>query len=147
MKDIKRRVELFAFYDRCGMERHLENMANRGWMIEKITNFYWQYKKIAPAKIHFSITYFDKASGFDALPGAQQQEYWEYCLQEGWKLTASSAQMQIFCNEDENPKAIETEPMVQMENIQKTLKKMMLIFFCDYNISDTNRLSDKFFME
>ena len=36
MRDVKRRMELFSFYDRTGMEKHLASMAAEGWLLEKI---------------------------------------------------------------------------------------------------------------
>ena len=34
---------LYAFYDHTGMARHLEKMAQKGWMLEKIhTNSLWR---------------------------------------------------------------------------------------------------------
>ena len=32
----KREYILYSFYDRTGMESHLEQMAARGWMVEKM---------------------------------------------------------------------------------------------------------------
>ncbi len=42
MKDVKRRVEVFSFYDKTGIERHLEKMAADGWLVEKFSALYWQ---------------------------------------------------------------------------------------------------------
>ena len=38
MKDTKRRLEVFSFYDRAHIERHLEAMAARGWLLERMGN-------------------------------------------------------------------------------------------------------------
>ena len=35
MKDKKRRLETFSFYDRTGIEAHLKSMAEKGWMISE----------------------------------------------------------------------------------------------------------------
>ena len=39
MRNTKRRLEAFSFFDHKGISRHLEKMASRGWMLDKITNF------------------------------------------------------------------------------------------------------------
>ena len=38
MKERKRRLELYAFYDHTGIERHLEEMAADGWLLERVEN-------------------------------------------------------------------------------------------------------------
>ena len=41
MKDIKKKVEFFTFYDKTGIEKHLEQMAAEGWLLEKMSAFRW----------------------------------------------------------------------------------------------------------
>lgn len=48
MNDTKRRPEWFSYYDHTGLEAHLERMAERGWLLEKIGNFTWHYRRIEP---------------------------------------------------------------------------------------------------
>ncbi|MBR3751898.1 MAG: hypothetical protein IKK50_02055, partial [Ruminiclostridium sp.] len=43
--------------------------------------------------------------------------------QSRWKLAGLSAQMQVFYNEEENPVPIETDPLLQVENIHKAMKR------------------------
>ena len=74
----------------------------------------------------FSLTYFPKASAFDPAPGEQELMFREFCAHSGWNLVASSAQMQIFCNEQDNPVPIETDPAIELENIHATAKKTYL---------------------
>ena len=46
MKTRKRRIEFFSFYNHTGIEAHLTKMANKGWLIESISNLYWTYRRI-----------------------------------------------------------------------------------------------------
>ena len=62
MKDSKRCFVLFSFYDRTGIENYLEKQAENGWMLDKITALGWQFKRMEPKKVHFSVVYFTKAS-------------------------------------------------------------------------------------
>lgn len=41
MRNTKRRIEPLSFFDHTGISRHLEKMAAKGWMIEKIVNTGW----------------------------------------------------------------------------------------------------------
>ena len=62
MKKTKRRLELYSFYDHTGLEKHLEKMAGKGWLLEKVWNNVWYYRRIAPRELKFSVTYFPKVS-------------------------------------------------------------------------------------
>ena len=63
MRDTKRRLELYSFFNHTGIAAHLEDMAQKGWMIEKITGFGWVYRRIEPKRLHFSVSYYARASG------------------------------------------------------------------------------------
>lgn len=84
MKEFKRRIESFAFYDHTAIEAHLEHMAQRGWLVEQPGNYLWRYRRIQPKKLHFSVTYFPNASDFDPGPTDGQRQMEEYCAKDGW---------------------------------------------------------------
>ena len=125
MKDTKRKIMPFTFYDRTGIESKLEAQAANGWLLEKCAASGWIYRRIEPAKIHFSVVYFPAADPFDPYPSDDQVRFQEFCEHTGWELIASNAQMQIFCNRREHPIPIETDPVIEVENIHKSVKKTM----------------------
>ena len=94
MKDRKWDFIPFSYYDRTGMERHLEKRAAQGWLLERMSNLGWYYRRIEPRQIHFTVTYYLRASQFDPEPTEEQKEFHDFCLQSGWKLAAASGQMQ-----------------------------------------------------
>ncbi len=126
MKDTKRRIEVFSFFDHTGIARHLTQMADQGWLLEKISNFGWTYRRIAPKKLTFSVGYYPKASAFDSEPTDEQKEFHDFCEHTGWVLAATSAQIQVFYNEQENPIPIDTDPMLEIETIHAAAKKSYL---------------------
>ena len=126
MNDRKRKLMPFTFYDRTGIERRLEEQAEQGWLLEKCSASGWSYRRIEPAKIHFSVVYFPAADAFDPWPGDKQVRFQEFCEHTGWELIASNAQIQIYCNRREKPIPIETDPVIEVENIHKSVKKTML---------------------
>ena len=126
MRKFKFMFAQFTFYDRSGIQKILEEKAERGWMLDKVSNFGWRFRRIEPKKVHFAVTYFPKASAYDPGPSEYQQDLIEFCNHSGWNLVATAAQMQIFCNEQENPVPIETDPMIELENIHKSAKKNYL---------------------
>ena len=126
MKDKKRRFEIFSFLDYTGIAAHLSKMAEKGWMVESMTNFGWTYRRIEPKKLTFYVSYYPKASEFDPEPTEEQKIFHDFCEHTGWILAAVSAQMQIFYNERENPVPIETDPMLEVETIHAAAKKSYL---------------------
>lgn len=126
MRNTKYLLNFYSMYDHTGIRKHLEKMAAKGWMLEKTGTFVWKYRRMEPEKLHFAINYFPKASEFSPGPTEEQQTMFEYCEQAGWKLVSTVAQMQIFCNEQENPVPLETDPAVQVEIISKAMKSSFL---------------------
>lgn len=129
MKELKRRLETFSFYDHTGIEKHLEDMAEKGWLLLKINRFTWVYRHIEPKKLHFAVTYYPKASEFDPEPQEGQLIYQDYSAHTGWKFICSSAQMQIFYNEEEEPIPMETDPAIEVQTIHKAAKKGFLLSY------------------
>mgnify|MGYP002518814225 CR=1 FL=1 len=118
-----RELNLYSYYDHAGIARHLEDMARQGWQLEKAGGTFFTYRRCDPAELHYAVVYFAKASQFDPEPPAEQREFWELCKATGWELVASRYQMQIFCNPAATPTPIETDPVVQVENVRTAMKK------------------------
>ncbi len=129
MKDTLKKVEFFTFYDKTGIEKHLEQMAAEGWLLEKMSAFHWTYRRIEPKKIHFSVSYYATVTDFEPEPTEQQQAFNEFCEHSGWKLATQTVQMQIFYNENDDPVPIETDPMLEIENIHISVKKTVLVSY------------------
>lgn len=126
MKNTKRRMEVFVLYNHTGMERHFEKMAQKGWLIQRISTLGWVYRRIEPKKLHFCISYYPKASEFDPGPSEGQQTFYDFCAHTGWQLACTSAQMQVFYNEQENPIPIETDSALEVETIHAAAKKSFI---------------------
>lgn len=126
MKDRKRRMELYSLYDRSGMEEHLTQMAERGWLLEEIGTYLWTYRRIEPKKLTFSVCYFPKASQFDPQSSEEQETFYDFCRHTGWILAASNAQLQVFYNEGQDPVPIDTDPAGEVETVHKAMKKSFL---------------------
>lgn len=119
----KQEINLYAYYDHAGIVRHLEDMARQGWQLEKAGSVFWTYRRCKPAELRYAVVYFPKASQYDPEPPEEQREFWELCKATGWELVSSRYQMQIFCNPAADPTPIETDPVVQVENVRAAMKK------------------------
>ena len=125
----KREYILYSFYDRTGIQAHMEKMAAKGWILEKMGRAFWTYRRTEPKAVHFSVVYFAPASEFDCAPSEEQQTFQDYCAEAGWTLAASWSQMLIFANEGSSPTPIETDAAVQVETVHQAMKKNFLISY------------------
>lgn len=121
-------LNLYSFYDHTGMERHLEKMAAKGWLLESIGTTLWRYRRIEPQKLRFSVAYYPDATESDPItPSEGELTFWDYCAQAGWVRAANRAQLHIFYNTDENAVPIETEAVTQVETLHRAAKKNYLL--------------------
>ena len=72
MKETKKILCHFSFYDQVKIQEKLEEMAEQGWMVDQPGNFTWTFRRMEPKKLRFSVTYFPSASEFD--PGPTESE-------------------------------------------------------------------------
>lgn len=129
MKNTKRCFVFFSFYDRTGIETYLEEQAQKGWLLDKVSAAGWHFHRIEPQKLHFSVVYFAKASAFDPEPSEAQLSFQDFCEHTGWKLASSNVQMQIFYNEATDPTPIETDASLDVAAIHASAKKSHLPTF------------------
>lgn len=125
MRDRKWDFIPFSFYDTTGMERHLEKRAAQGWMVERMTNLGWYYRRTEPKRLRFTVTYYLPASAFDPEPTEGERTFHDFCAETGWKLAASFGQTQVFYNEDPDPVPIHTEPALELAQIGRVARRML----------------------
>ena len=65
----------------------------------------------------------------------------EFAARDGWKLLTRWGQIQVFCNESEDPTPIETDPITQVNTIWRAMKKnlipshLMILALCLYQLT------------
>lgn len=125
---MKHRYELpiYSFYDHTGMTCHLEKMARRGWLLDKMGGMLWRYKQIEPQRLRFALTYFPEVTGFEPTVPPAQQDMEELCARAGWQLAANAGKFQAYYNEDPDAVELDTDPNVQVEVIHRAMKKNIL---------------------
>ena len=127
MRQKRTRIELYSLYDHTGIAAHLERMAAKGWRLEKIGTRGWTYRRCEPEHLRFAVTYFPKASVYEAAPSEDELTFRAYCEEAGWKLAASNAQLQVFYHENPNCVPLETDALTQVENVHEAGKKTFLM--------------------
>ena len=126
MKDRRRELNLYQLFDYQGVERHLEDMAARGWRLERTGTYFWQYRRAEPAQVSYAVTYVSDGSLFNPRPTENQERLDELCAAAGWEKVGDWAQMQIFVSERPDPVPLETEDAVRIQAIHRSMKKNFL---------------------
>lgn len=126
MTKTKRRFLQFSFYDRTGIEAYLEKQAQKGWRLCKIKGPLWCFERIEPMKLHFAVVYLPAASAYDPEPTEAQKQFADFCAHTGWQQAAYNGEMQIFYHPGEDPVPIETDALIEIENIHRAMKKNYL---------------------
>lgn len=119
----KRETFMYSLLEFKEIEKRLEQRAIEGWRLKKAGSFFWTFEEAAPKPVHYSVVFFPKTDILEPEPSDSLVMMREYCERTGWNLVAEQGQMQIFCNEEENPVPIETEAWIQIKNIHETMKK------------------------
>ena len=123
MRQKKAIIPTFEFHDRTGIQKYLEKQAEKGWMLTQLGKYRWKFQRTEPRKLHFAVVYFPEADLFDPAPGEAEVTFREFCAHSGWILAGANAQIQVFYSELEDPTPIETDPLLEVENIHKAMKK------------------------
>lgn len=82
MRNTKRELNPYSFYDTEGLARHFERMAAEGWAPDRVGLFI-RYRRIKPQKLRFAITYYPDDGDADG-----EDVFLEYCAQAGWQQSA-----------------------------------------------------------
>ena len=147
MRNTKRELNPYSFYDTEGLARHFERMAAEGWAPDRVGLFI-RYRRIKPQKLRFAITYYPDDGGADG-----EDVFLEYCAQAGWQQSAGVGDLtfwgdgaegeggglggrtrHVLCTADENAVDVETDPVLQVDAMHRALKyyRGVLIFWLVY---------------
>lgn len=67
MRKTKRKFLMMQIYDHTSIRKRLEKLAEEGWKLEKIGGMGgYQFRRVEPSRLQYSIVYFPEASEFDA---------------------------------------------------------------------------------
>ena len=138
MRDTKRQLPIFSFYDLTGMERHLQAQAAKGWMLESITGFGWTYRRCEPKDTHFAVTY---CTGASATEKPQAQRALEASTSEdGWQFQAAGANLVVFTNDALEPEPFHTNIMQEINVMEEAGKFTSLAWLLMVVVTGSNGL-------
>jgi len=96
-------VYMDAVSDMKNLEQHYSEMAQKGWLIDKIGLFTHRYRAAEPCKKHFFVDFLPQITAFDYPENEDAQDYRLICKKAGWDFIAANKQFHVFCADIENP--------------------------------------------
>lgn len=128
-RDRKRTLNWYQINDSEAIARHLERMAERGWLLEKAGSTLWTYRRGEPGPVKYTATCFPEASVFDAAPTDGQETYIDYCRAGGWELAGAYGPLQIFRAVTPDPTPIETDERFKLDAVRRSMGKSFVFSY------------------
>lgn len=125
MRETKRELMWYEFYQDVEIAEHLERMASKGWRLEK-TGMIWRYRRAEPERVRYAVTYFSESSEFNPAPTENEETLRDYCAAAGWQFECGWDQMLVFRSDRADAPPIETEESTKLEAVHKAMKKSFL---------------------
>lgn len=129
MKNKAKRV-LWGFFslDYKAMETYLEEMAEKGWMPEKIGQYIAKFRAIEPQKLKFYVDVFKKGGTLTPENNEELVEYRKLCQESGWTFITSQEYLQFFyADGDSEPVPIQTDEEIEQKIVENTLLRRELV--------------------
>ena len=115
------------------LEHHFAQMAEKGWLIDKIGVLTHRYRAIEPCKKTFFVDLLPQITAFDYPENEDAQDYRSICEASGWTFAAANKQFHVFYADGENPAPmpIHTDNALQAKIYLKACRKyeMLWLFY------------------
>lgn len=128
MKTRKRTWKRIAFFDVSETVAYLEKQAREGWVLEYVFGIWWTFRRTDPRPAHVWISYLTQ-DVYDPEPSEKLEDMSELGEHTGWQLTVTTPTMQVFYNWEHHPTPMETDPVVQVEGMHRSLKQGALTLY------------------
>ena len=125
MKNKTKRVYWgFFSLDYKAMGEYLEEMAEKGWMVEKVGRYTAKFRAIEPKKIKVYVDVFKEGGTLTPDDNKELVEYRKLCQESGWTFITSINYLQFFyAAGDIEPVPIQTDEEIEQKIVEHTLLK------------------------
>lgn len=117
-KRLRRRI-LFDGFECKGAEEYLQEMAQKGWLLDEIKGGSCYFVPMEPGKLRYAVKVFDGASAYDTEPSETSLTYAEYCEKAGWYFVGSIGKLHFFYEKQSGAVDIETDPKLELKAVVK----------------------------
>ena len=131
MKTKKKVFNFTSITEYKALEQYFEKMAARGWMLKKANRYSFEFYRIEPQQLKFSINLFHYESE-NSYPNYNiDQELAYICEAAGWSLCASNYKYQIYCAyKNEDAIQMHTDSNEEYKVVRNMFFKTQFIFIC-----------------
>jgi len=123
VKDKTKRV-FWGFFslDYKAIETYLEEMAEKGWMLEKVGRTTAKFRAIEPQKLKFYVDVFKEGGPLTPEKSKEAEEYRRLCQESGWTFITSQDYLQFFYSDgDMEPVPIQTDEVIEHKIVETTI--------------------------
>jgi hypothetical protein len=127
----------FFSLDYRAMKTYLEEMAEKGWMLEKIglQQHLAKFRAIEPQQLKFYVDVFKEGGPLTPEKTEESEAYRRLCEESGWKFITSYDYLQFFYAEkDSDPVPIQTDEVLEQEIVEHTLLRNELRGFLIFSL-------------
>ena len=112
-----RQIYMGTIGDTKNLEILFAEMAEQGWMIDKIGVMGLKYRSIEPSKKRFIVDFLPQITNFDYPENEDAQDYRRMCEESGWDFITASKQVHVFCADEgtAEPVPIHTDNKIQAQ--------------------------------
>ena len=128
MNKTKRVFWGFLSLDYKAMETYLEEMSEKGWMLEKVGVWTAKFRAMEPKKLKFHVDVFKEGGPLTPENTKDAEEYRNLCKESGWNFITSKDFLQFFyAEEGESPTPLQTDDDLEQKVVRSTLGKWEII--------------------
>ena len=123
----KSKYVIWGFFslDYKAMEAYLEDMAKKGWMLEKVGRITAKFKAIEPQNLKFYVDVFKEGGPLTPENTREAQEYRAAKIR--WNYITSGLPSVFYAEADSDPVPIQTDQALEQKIVQSTLWKHELL--------------------
>ncbi len=125
----------FFSLDYKAIETYLEEMAEKGWMIERVGRMTAKFRAIEPQKLKFYVDVFKEGGPLTPEKTKEAEEYRKQCYELGWIFITSQDYLQFFyADGDKDHVPIQTDEVLEQKIVETTLWKGELLNISIFSI-------------
>lgn len=126
----------FFFLDYKVIETYLEEMAEIGWMLEKVGRLTAKFRAIEPKKLKFYVDVFEKGGPFTPENTIEVQEYRRQCQKLGWTFITSQDYLQFFyADADKETVPIQTDEAYEQKIVETIILRNEMLAMLVFSIA------------
>ena len=126
---IKYSFNYFNSYAFRALERKLLSESEKGWIVDKVGQFFIKYRSCEPKKRSVQVVFDPGASEYAPGVATETQELEEYISAAGWMKACDYFKQKIYYNEDPDAVPIETDDRLKLQSIKDSMRPTNLFGF------------------